>query len=206
MYDFRGFPNGIVGWTDFTRPVAEVDQELAEHSASPNFRGVRHQDGIDYESDHTAKCFEVMQRRGLIYDTVAHETDLPAAAALAQRFDGMSFILEHTGWPSNADPETFKMWRSGIEKFAQSPNTAVKISGLGMVMHDWTVDMIRPWVESTIEAFGPRRCMFATNFPVDWLYSEYDTLLQAFLDISASYSDSERKELFSKSAERWYRI
>jgi predicted TIM-barrel fold metal-dependent hydrolase len=206
LCDAVGYPNAIIGWTDFLRPIREIDVELGLHTESTNFRGVRHHGGIDYNSGHTARCFDVMQRLGLIYDTVAHQSELPAAATLAQRFDGMTFVLEHTGWPSALDADVFDVWRLGMRQFAEAPNTAVKISGLGMVKHDWTLDDIRPWVETTIEIFGPDRCMFASNFPVDWLYSDYDTLLNTYVALTAEYSDSERADLFGGSAERWYRI
>jgi predicted TIM-barrel fold metal-dependent hydrolase len=206
MYETSGHPHGIIGWTDFARPIEEVNAELGKHMEYPNFRGVRHHDGIDYTSEHTAACMAVMQRRGLIYDVVAHEDALPAAAELAQRFDEMTFILEHTGWPTATDDETFRRWRKGIEEFADSPNTAVKISGLGMVIRPWTIGDFRPWVEAAIEIFGHDRCMFASNFPVDWRYSDFDALIEAFSDITSGASASERDALFRTNAEHWYRI
>ena len=60
------------------------------------------------------------------------------------------------------------------------PNVWVKISGLGMVDWRWTEDSIRPFVLKTIELFGPDRCMFASNFPVDKLYSSFDALYGTF--------------------------
>jgi predicted TIM-barrel fold metal-dependent hydrolase len=206
LFERHGFPNGIIGWTDFTRPVADVDKELAEHAESPNFRGVRHHDGINLRSDHSAKCFEAMQRRGLIYDVVVHEYDLPDAAKLAHRFEGMSWIVEHTGWPTATDPETFDTWRRGMDMMAACPNAAVKIGGLSMFMHRWTTDDFRPWIEAAIDAFGTDRCMFASNFPVDWLYSEFGTLMNAFSEITRQFSEEERNALFVTNAERWYRI
>lgn len=206
LFEARGYPHGIVGWTDFKKAVNEVDAELGEHAESPNFRGVRHHDGLDYTSDHIAKCFEVMQRRGLLYDTVANEKNLTQAAELAGHFGDVSFIVEHTGWPTAADAETFKAWRDGMRRMAEHPNAAVKISGLGMTMHHWSVEDLRPWIEATIEIFGVDRCMFASNFPVDWLYSDYDALLAAYRDITSGASDQERQALFVTNAERWYRI
>ena len=100
LFSSEGYPHGIIGWTDFDRPLEEVDAELAAHAESPNFRGIRHQAVVDYTSEHILDCFGLMQRRGLIYDTVAHEDSLAAAALAAKRFPEMSFVLEHTGWPS----------------------------------------------------------------------------------------------------------
>lgn len=87
-----------------------------------------------------------------------------------------------------------------------SSNTAVKLSGLGMVIHPWTVKDFRPRVETTIDMFGVHRCMFGSNFPVDWCYSEFDTLVEAFSEIVSDASQAERHALFVSTAERLYRI
>jgi predicted TIM-barrel fold metal-dependent hydrolase len=118
----------------------------------------------------------------------------------------MSWIVEHTGWPTATDPETFKAWRNGMEIMAACPNAAAKISGLSMALHRWTTEDLRPWIEATVEVFGTGRCMFASNFPVDWIYSEFATLLDAFSEITSGYSKDERQALFVTNAERWYRI
>jgi predicted TIM-barrel fold metal-dependent hydrolase len=206
LFDREGYPNGIIGWTDFDRPLEEVDAELAAHAEYANFRGIRHQTVVDYTNEHILDCFALMQRRGLVYDTVAHEDSLPAAAAAAKRFPEMTFVLEHTGWPSAGGTEIFEQWRAGIAEFAAAPNTAVKISGLGIPLRGYDPDELRPWVDATIETFGPDRCMFASNFPVDWLFTEYSSLIDTYLGLTASYSDDERQAMFASNAERWYGV
>jgi predicted TIM-barrel fold metal-dependent hydrolase len=93
-----------------------------------------------------------------------------------------------------------------MKRLATAPNVVCKISGLGMGDWNWTVDSIRPYVESAIEAFGVGRCMFATNFPVDKLFSSYDDILFAFKTITSCYSLSERTALFHDNAEKYYRL
>ncbi len=83
---------------------------------------------------------------------------------------------------------------------------AVKISGLGMADHNWTVESIRPWVMAVIEIFGVERCMFASNWPVDSLYSDYGTVVDAYRQIVADFSNSERDALFWRNAEQYYKI
>jgi predicted TIM-barrel fold metal-dependent hydrolase len=206
LYEKRGFPHGIIGWTDFERPAGEVDAELGAHAEYPNFRGVRHQSVVDYGSEHIDACFAIMQRRGLIYDAVAHEDSLPAAAATAERFGDMTFVLEHAGWPTAGTTEVFDQWRAGIKQFAAAPNTVAKISGLAMPLGSFEPEKVRPWVEAIIDAFGTDRCMFASNFPVDWLFTEYDTLLAAYREMTSGFSDAERRGMFVENAERCYRI
>jgi len=206
LFDREGQPHAAIGWTDFGRPVEEVDAELGAHAEYPIFRGIRHQDVIDYGSEHVDACFAVMQRRGLIYDAVAHEDSLPAAAATARRFPEMSFILEHAGWPTAGTPEVFERWTAGVRDFASAPNTAVKISGLVMPLGGFEVERLRPYVETVIDAFGTDRCMFATNFPVDWLFTEYSTLVAGYRELVSGCSAAEQEALFAANAERWYRI
>jgi predicted TIM-barrel fold metal-dependent hydrolase len=86
------------------------------------------------------------------------------------------------------------------------PNVAAKISGLGMFDHHWTVESIRPFVLDTIEIFGIERCMFASNFPVDRLSSDYDAIWNAFDRITADFSEPERRALFRDNAIRFYRL
>jgi predicted TIM-barrel fold metal-dependent hydrolase len=93
-----------------------------------------------------------------------------------------------------------------MRALADCPNVAVKISGLGMVMHDWSVDRIRPFVLETIDIFGTHRCIFASNFPVDRLFSDYATLWSAFDEITAGFSEDERRALFHDNATRLYRL
>jgi predicted TIM-barrel fold metal-dependent hydrolase len=206
LADKAGYPHGIIGWTDFDRPVAEVDSELAAHCEFSRFRGIRHQTVVDYTSEHILDCLGLMEKRGLIYDTVAHEDSLTAAANAAKRFPDMPFILEHTGWPSSGDKQVFEEWRAGIAQFAEAPNTAVKISGLGIPLRGYDLDELRPWVQAAIETFGPDRSMFASNFPVDWLFTEYSILLETYAELASPYTEDERRAMFADNAERWYRI
>jgi predicted TIM-barrel fold metal-dependent hydrolase len=89
---------------------------------------------------------------------------------------------------------------------AAASNVAVKISGLGMFDHHWTVESLRPYVLEAIDAFGVERSMFASNFTVDRLYGTYTDLWQAFAAVVAGASDTEKAALFRENAERIYRI
>jgi predicted TIM-barrel fold metal-dependent hydrolase len=103
-------------------------------------------------------------------------------------------------------PEHFEGWRKGMRLLSQAPNVACKISGLGMGDWTWTTASIRPYVEEAIAAFGVERCMFASNFPVDKLFSSYDAIINAFKDITKAYSGDERVALFHDNAVLFYRL
>jgi predicted TIM-barrel fold metal-dependent hydrolase len=108
--------------------------------------------------------------------------------------------------PVDRDEDGIQRWQRGMRKLAAAPNVVAKISGLGTVDWNWTVKSIRPFVLQTIEAFGIPKCMFASNFPVDKLYSDFDTLYAAFREITNDFNVDERRMLFHDNAARYYRL
>jgi predicted TIM-barrel fold metal-dependent hydrolase len=135
----------------------------------------------------------------LSFDLQLYPAQMADAAELARTYPETLTILNHAGMPVDRDEEGLELWRRGMWQLAAVPNVVVKISGLGAVDWNWTVESIRPFVLQTIEAFGVSRCMFASNFPVDKLYSDFDTLYGAFREIAQSFSAGERRMLFHDS-------
>ena len=97
-------------------------------------------------------------------------------------------------------------WKSGLQSLAEAPQVTVKISALPMMDKDWTVEKIKPFVLGTIEVMGADRCMFASNFPVDKVMTDYNRLWEAYDEIVKYLSEEEREGLYWKNAERYYRI
>jgi predicted TIM-barrel fold metal-dependent hydrolase len=93
-----------------------------------------------------------------------------------------------------------------MREIASVENTVVKISGLGMGDHRWTVDSLRPWVLECIDAWGPSRAFFGTNWPVDRLYSSYGDVVDAYRELVDDFTHDERAALFSGNAERVFRL
>jgi predicted TIM-barrel fold metal-dependent hydrolase len=104
------------------------------------------------------------------------------------------------------DADGIAGWRKGMRELASCPNVAVKISGLGMTDHKWTMESIRPFVLETIEIFDVERCLFASNFPVDKLFGDYRSLWSAYDEITRKFSVGERSALFHDNALRVYRL
>ena len=115
-------------------------------------------------------------------------------------------MLNHTGLPADRSREGLLAWRRAMTGLAPCPNVCVKISGLGVPGQPWSVQANREIVETTIELFGPRRCMFASNFPVDGLCGTFDQIFGGFDAITSAYSAAERRALFRDNALRIYRI
>lgn len=200
-----GFPHAIIGYSDLRSPAVEA--ELERHSAFSRIRGIRDLGEGDYLVDPDwQRGFSLLEKFGMLFDLDCVWQDMDKAHALATRFPGISIVLEHAGFPRSRTEEYFRNWRGGICKLARAENVYCKISGLGMCDPKWTVESIRPWVMHCIEAFGPGRSFFGSNWPVDRLFSSYDPLVDAYATIIGDFSSGEREALFSRNAERVYQI
>jgi predicted TIM-barrel fold metal-dependent hydrolase len=199
------FPHGIVGFCDLR--ADNVEEVLDAHQQFQNFRGIRMLGtGGMLEDARFQRGFACVAERGLVYDLEAFLADFPAAHRLASKFPGARIVLEHTGMPLQRTAEYFHRWRTGMQLLAGAENIVCKISGLGMTDHRWTVASIRPWVEAAIDAFGPQRCMFGTNWPVDSLYSSYRGVVDAYREIIQPCSRDEQVQLLRGTAETVYGI
>jgi predicted TIM-barrel fold metal-dependent hydrolase len=97
-------------------------------------------------------------------------------------------------------------WRRAIRRAAQAPQTVMKISGIGVPGQPWSVALQRPIVEALIEAFGPERAMFASNFPVDGLTGSFDEIFSVYKALTRDLTEADRRALFHDTASRVYRI
>ncbi len=112
----------------------------------------------------------------------------------------------HTGMPVDRDSAGLTQWREGMRRLAGESNVSVKISGLGITDWQWNEASIRAFVLETIDIFGVSRCMFASNFPVDKLYSSFDHLYGSFRRIVSDFPEDERRKLFAENAAAIYRL
>jgi predicted TIM-barrel fold metal-dependent hydrolase len=185
----------------------DVEATLAGHARHPNFRGIRDFAKGDYLVDPDFhRGYALLQKYGMSYDLDATWENLGSARDLATQFPDTLLILGHAGFPQLRTEEYQRSWQAGLREMAEAPNTACKISGLGMADARWTVETLRPWVLGCIEAFGVERCMFATNWPVDRLFSSYPDLVGAYREIVADFTTAEQRQLFVDNARRLYRF
>jgi len=212
-----GYPTGIVGFADLSSPT--VQSLLEAHAEFTRFRGIRHmlnwdttpgrsfaEHGNHMSSDAWRSGFALLAHMGLRFDMQIWPNQMQEAARLVASYEDARVALNHTGFPIDRDDESMQLWRDGMRALAGQPNVFVKISGLGMLDHQWTADSIRPIVLETIEIFGVDRCMFASNFPVDKLYSDYGTIFRAYSQITAGFTADERARLFAGTAQDFYAL
>jgi predicted TIM-barrel fold metal-dependent hydrolase len=213
----HGLPNAIVAGADLS--ADNVQEVLEGHAAFANTRGIRqilnvHEKPLyDYVGRHYMreptwrKNFALLKRYSLSFDLQLYPSQMKEAAELAQEHADTQFIVNHAGmFVDRSSVEGFRAWREGLRVLAACPNVAVKISGLAMFDHQWSVESFRPYVLETIDAFGCERAMFASNFPVDRLFAAYEGLWNAYASIVKDLRDTEKEALFKSNAERIYRI
>lgn len=169
--------------------------------------------------------FARLARHGLSFDGWLYHTQVPEFADLARAFPDTTMILDHVGAPlaigayANRRDEVFADWKKNMRELAACPNANVKLGGLGMHVFDFGYDHApepvssetlaaawRPYVETCIEMFGPGRCMFESNFPVDKRSCSYHVLWNAFKRLAAGASAAEKALLFKDTAARVYRL
>ena len=168
---------------------------------------------------------QVLARQGLVFETFLYFPQLPELAAFAEALPDLPIILNHLGGLlrigsyAHQDTEVLAVWRRGLAAVAQCPNVFLKLGGLGMPWSgfDWHIrhrpigsealaQAMAPFLAYGIEQFGPDRCMFESNFPVDKVSFSHHILCNAFKRFSMGYSAAERAALFHDTAVRAYRI
>jgi len=162
---------------------------------------------------------------GLSLDLLVLASQLPEVLPIARALPDLTIVINHTGAPvgighyAHDKPAHFARWREDMSRLAECGNVVVKVGGLGMPFCGFPTsarperagyaELARDWaphVEAAIEIFGPERCMFESNFPIDGVTARYPDIWNAFKSIVAGYSADEKLALFGGTAARVYRI
>jgi predicted TIM-barrel fold metal-dependent hydrolase len=166
-----------------------------------------------------------LTQRGLPYDAYVYFPQLPELVALAEALPDANIVCDHMGGVIGAGPyrgrhtDYFEQWKANIAALARRPNVSIKLGGMAMSAagfgwhkRDKPLSSIEyaahyaPWFDHVIEQFGPARCMFESNFPVDGVAIAYPILWNGFKRLAASYSEAEKSALFYDTAARVYRL
>ena len=201
----EGQPVAIIGGVTPTDTVAEAIEQLDRQMAASRFRGVRPMGAFDGPLP-APEVLAALRDRDLVFDLMAHPHQLRAAAEGLAELDGLVVVVEHTGWPRSDAAEERTLWEEGMAALESLGDRVVcKLSGLAMPLGSMSVEALRPWIEHAIELFGPSRCMFASNFPVDGLHGSLQELWSTYAELTAGFDADARNQLFAATAERVYR-
>ncbi len=218
---------GIFGTADL-RLGAGVEQVIKAHlDASPNFRGIRSAYPSDL-NDTFLEGYSVLAKYNLSFDNYSPDFErLPVLAKLAAANPDVTIIVNHLGGTIDVESgqATFDRWRECIAVIAECPNAVMKLGGAQMRVREFEpgfhmhrcdaplsseafCDLLYPYYAAAIDLFGPDRCMFESNFPVDRECVSYRTLWNTFKRIAAKAgaSEADKAEMFSGTATRAYRL
>lgn len=208
-----GQPVAIVGLCDLSRPdAADI---LDRHMAHPGVRGVRQIVGRLRErpdlsfatkdllfDDQWIAGLSCVSDRGLSFDLQLYPEQAGAAADVLAHFPALTVIVDHALSPYDASAAGRARWRDAVRRLAARPRTLVKLSGWGMFDPGWTAASIRPLVETLLEAFGPERVMWGSNYPVEKLARPYGDVLA---DVAELIPEEFRRAVFLDNMTRAYR-
>lgn len=200
------FIAGVVGWVDLT--AADIGDQLDRLLPNPWLVGVREvvqgqPDGF-LDRDDFNRGVEAVTAAGLAYDILIVERQLPQAIRFADRHPNARLVLNHLGKP-RIDRGELEPWRTNIQELAKRPHVRCKLSGgITEVALDWTEASLRPYFQTVLEAFGPGRLMFGSNWPLTQPAGGYARWLQAVQDFIAPLSAAEQHQILEQTARTTY--
>ncbi len=217
LADRDGLLQGIVGYADLA--AADVGDTLDRQLVYPNLRGVRqqmhwHEKALyrfaprpDLMNDDATRAgLKEVARRGLVFELQVFASQMKDGARLARDFPDLTFVLIHSGMLEDRSEQGWALWRQGMLELSACPNVCTKLSGLGTFERRCDATLWRPVIEETLALFGPERCMFGSNFPIEKLWTGYADLVAATRAGLAGLTPEEQHAVMYATAERVYRL
>jgi L-fuconolactonase len=208
LADEHDFIRGVVGWVPLTAP--NVRSHLEKYAARPKLKGVRHvvQDEPDerfiLREDFNAGVRALIDYT-LVYDILIFERHLPAAIEFVDRHPNQRFVLDHLAKPRVKDQKR-EPWQTNIRRLAERENVFCKLSGLATEAdwENWTPGQLSVYLDTVLEAFGPRRVMFGSDWPVCLLATTYVRWYNVVEQFCSKLSQNEQNHVFGGSAVEAY--
>jgi predicted TIM-barrel fold metal-dependent hydrolase len=215
--DHFGWPNAIVGYVDFSSEnCADTLSALAK---LPLMRGIRQQ--LHWHKNPLYRFapepnimrgskwrynFALLQDYDWTFELQIFASQMRHAAKLAEEFKQTPMILQHCGMPEDASTIGMASWLEGMKFLAEQPNVYCKFSGLGTFLHKTSINFITDITANCLELFGPSRCVYGSNFPIEKLWTSYSDLVGCFSKSLSSLSELEQRLIFHSNAEKLYKI
>ena len=208
LAESNDFIAGVVGWVDLTSHDCEAQLlELKDHS---KFVGVRHL--VQGEADpnfivrpDVLKGLKVLEKHQVAYDLLFYTQHLKHAVAVADAAPNLKLVIDHLSKPK-IKAGHFDDWAADMTKAASRPNVYCKLSGMVTEAdwNQWTTADLLPYVQLAIEAFGPERCMYGSDWPVCELAASYEQVFAALKECIAQLSESEQAAILGGTAIKFY--
>jgi L-fuconolactonase len=202
---------GVVGWVDLTLDPDSLAAELERLRAEPRLVGIRHLVHDEPDDDWLARedvgrGLAVLERLDVPFDLLLRPRHLRHVPRLSERLPRLRMVIDHIAKPEIASGKT-EPWASELRAAAENPNVWCKLSGMVTEADraSWTAQDLAPYVETTLEAFGPERLMYGSDWPVCTLAASYDRVIDALLTVLGELDDATDTQLFGGSARAFYR-
>jgi L-fuconolactonase len=203
---------GVVGWIDLTDPdVSSALNGLLQRPDGQYLKGIRHQ--VHDEADPNWLLGPDVQRglsavadAGLVYDLLTKPPHLPAAIETARAFPNLTFVVDHISKPVIGDP--LDPWATDLRTLAALPNVTCKLSGMvtEAPWDTWKPTDLQPYADVVLDAFGPDRVMFGSDWPVCLLAATYAQVVETAETLTATLTPTERASVFTTTATRTYNL
>jgi L-fuconolactonase len=208
LADESDFIRGVVGWVDLRSD--EVDAQLDELNAHPRFVGVRHvvQDEEDDRfivGDAFMRGIALLEKYELRYDLLIYPKQLPATLEFVKRFPNQPFVLDHIAKPEIGAGK-MAPWETHIRQLAKFPNVMCKVSGMVTEAEwdKWEVEHFDPYFDVVLDAFGPKRLMYGSDWPVATLAGSYKQVHSLALRLADQLTESEQALFWGGNAVEFY--
>lgn len=205
---------GVVGWVPLISP--QLDEELDRQAANKKLKGIRHilqAEADEYmQRDDFNAGIARLQDYSLTYDVLILERQLPAAIQFVDRHPAQPFVLDHVAKPRIVEHRIaghqIEPWRTQIRELARRPHVVCKLSGMVTEadFNSWTVADLCPYVETVLEAFGPGRLLFGSDWPVCTVAASYGRWVSTVTEYLSELSTDELQMIFGENATKFYKL
>lgn len=217
LADETGWPHGVVGYCDMTvedaRPALDrlrkyplmrgIRQQLHWHQ-NPLYRFARSPDIV--RDSNVVRNIGYLADYGWSFDLQVFAPQMEGAAELAAACPKVTFILQHAGMPEDLSDDGMAAWAEGMQLLAKQPNVVSKLSAFGTFIHRNDPAHISRIIGETLKVFPASRCLFGSNFPIEKIWSDYRSVLDAFLAATADLTARRQKAIFHDTATSIYRL
>ena len=203
--------HGVVGWVDLVGDTVGGLDLIAEQPNGDALVGIRHLAHTETDErwllqPDAVRGIQAVAHRGLVFDLVLRPWQLPTAVAVARAHPELRIVLDHLGNPPR-EPDAFELWRHHLAVLARCENVTAKVSGLPAAppRHASTAPSHASILNVALDAFGPDRLMFGSDWPLVTLTGGYAKWLDAYMQWSGTLSDADQSAIDHQTAMRTYR-
>jgi L-fuconolactonase len=203
------FVKGVVGWTDLQSPG--VQARLEYYYQFQEVKGFRHiiqsepEDFFDLGSFR--KGIGLLEQYNFTFDILIYPNHLPAALSFIKKFPNQPFVIDHLAKPY-IKKQQLKPWKQQLQQIAMHENVLCKFSGLVTEAdwRNWKITDFKPYLETVLEAFGPKRIMYGSDWPVCQVAAAYDQQLEIVKQFIDPLPPAEKRAIMGENAVRFYHL